>query len=106
MKAGVLTEQVAIERLIVVDDPDYGPQPGAWTNIATVSAAVEPLRGREYLAAAAAVSELTARIRMRYRPGITSADRVVHGSTIYGITSVIHVKSARRELELMCRSFA
>lgn len=50
-----------------------------------------------------AQSEVTTRIRMRYRPGITSADRVIHEGTTYGITSVIDYKSANRELVLMCK---
>jgi SPP1 family predicted phage head-tail adaptor len=65
---------------------------------------VEPLVGREYLAAAALVSEVTARIRMRYRPGITAADRVIHDGKVYGITSVADVHSSRRELQLQCRA--
>jgi head-tail adaptor len=34
---------------------------------------------------------------------VTAAMRVVHGADAYDISSVIHVKSARAELQLMCR---
>jgi SPP1 family predicted phage head-tail adaptor len=70
---------------------------GAWAH-------VEPLVGREYLAAAALVAEVTARIRMRYRPGITAADRIIHGGTVYAIEAVLDVHSSRRELHLMCKA--
>ena len=40
---------------------------------------------------------------MRYRPGVTPADRVTHEGHTYGIESVIDVRSARRELVLMCQ---
>ena len=42
-------------------------------------------------------------IRMRYRPGITSQDRLSHEGRIYNIESVVDVRSARRELVLMVR---
>lgn len=51
-----------------------------------------------------AQSEVTTRIRLRYRPGITSADRVNHEGTLYNITSVIDYKSRNRELALMCKA--
>ncbi|MBK5205843.1 MAG: phage head closure protein [Polaromonas sp.] len=76
-----------------------------WPTIAasTRSTAVEPLTGREYIAAAAAQSEVMTRIRLRYRPGLTPADRVSHDGKVYGITSVIDHRSDHRELVLMCR---
>ena len=66
----------------------------------------EPLAGREYIAAGAMVSAVETRIRLRYRPGVVSSMRVIHGDTVYGIEAVIHVKSARRELQLMCKAVA
>ncbi len=102
MKAGQLDQRVIVERLQSGED-DFGQPYSEWATIATVWAAVEPLTGREYFAAGAAQSETTTRIRMRYRPGITSADRVKHGTTTYGITSVIDLRSERRELVLMCK---
>ena len=65
---------------------------------------MEPLTGREYLAAQAAVSEVTARIRMRFRPWMTAEDRVVHNGTTYGIESLVDVRSENRELVLMCKA--
>jgi SPP1 family predicted phage head-tail adaptor len=47
----------------------------------------------EYIAAQAIQSEVTTRVRLRYRPGITSADRVACEGRVYGITSVIDFRS-------------
>ena len=52
------------------------------------------------------MSEVKLKIIMRYRPGITPADRVSHGGTVYGIEAVIDVHSSRRELHLMCRALS
>ena len=102
MKAGALDQRIVIERLVEGYD-ELGQPINDWLPIVTTWAAVEPLVGREYIAAAAVQSEVTTRIRLRYRPGITSADRVSHEGREYNIVSVIDHRSDHRELVLMCR---
>lgn len=104
MKAGQLDQRVTIQRRTMVQNPNTGAMVESWAPLFTTWAAVTPLVGREYLAAAALVAEVTARVRMRYRPGITAADRIVHDGKVYGITSVADVHSSRRELQLMCKA--
>ena len=104
MKAGQLDQRATVERLSGGVDELGQPLPDTWAPLFTCWAAVEPLAGREYLAATALLSEVTARIRMRYRPGITAADRVIHNGKVYGVTSVADVHSSRRELQLQCRA--
>ena len=103
MKAGALDQRIVIERLVEGYD-ELGQPINDWLPIVTTWAAVEPLVGREFIAAQAAVSEITARVRLRYRPGITAADRIVHDGTTYGSTSDADVHSCRRELVLMVRA--
>ena len=103
MKAGKLDQRVTIERFSLVQNPQTGAMTETWAPLATLWAAVEPLQGREYFAAAAVQSEVTTRVRLRYRPGVTPADRVKHEGRIYNIESVVDVRSARRELVLMVR---
>ena len=103
MKAGQLDQRVTVERYTSTQD-ELGQPIESWAPLFTCWAAVEPLTGREYLAAQAAVSEVTARIRMRFRPWMTAQDRVIHNGTIYMIESLIDVRSENRELVLMCRA--
>ena len=103
MKAGQLDQRVTVERYTSTED-ELGQPIEAWAPLFTCWAAVEPLTGREYLAAQAAVSEVTAKIRMRFRPWMTAEDRVIHNGTTYGIESVIDVRSEHRELHLMCKA--
>lgn len=104
MKAGDLDQRIRVERLQGGFDELGQPLPDTWAPLFTCWAAVEPLTGREYLAAQAAVSEVTARIRMRFRPWMTAEDRVIHNGTTYGIESLIDVRSENRELVLMCKA--
>ena len=104
MKAGQLDQRVTVERLSGGVDELGQPLPDTWAPLFTCWAAVEPLTGREYIAAQAAVSEVTARIRMRFRPWMTAQDRVIHNGTTYNIVSLIDVRSDHRELVLMCKA--
>mgnify|MGYP000940207827 CR=1 FL=1 len=105
MKAGALDQRIVIERLVEGYD-ELGQPINTWLPIVTTWASVSPLTGREYLAAAALVSEVTARVRMRFRPGITSQDRIIHDGKVFSITSVADVHSSRRELHLMCKALS
>jgi SPP1 family predicted phage head-tail adaptor len=105
MKAGQLDQRVTVERFTSTQD-ELGQPIESWAPLFTCWAAVEPLTGREYLAAQAAVSEVTARIRMRFRPWMTAQDRVIHNGTTYNIVSLIDVRSGHRELVLMCKAIA
>jgi SPP1 family predicted phage head-tail adaptor len=55
----------------------------------TMPAEVEPLSGRELIAANAVQSRVTHRIRIRYREGITAEMRAVERETVYNIEAVI-----------------
>ena len=103
MRAGQLDQRIVIERLTQTRD-EWGGVEEAWTTHLTTWAAVEPLMGREFMAAAALVSEITTKVRIRYRAGITTADRIRHRGRVYGITSVADVKSANDELLLMVKA--
>ena len=105
MKAGDLDQRVTVERYTSTQD-ELGQPIESWAPLFTCWAAVEPLTGREYLAAQAAVSEVTAKIRMRFRPWMTAQDRVIHNGITYGIQSVIDVRSEHRELHLMCKALS
>jgi SPP1 family predicted phage head-tail adaptor len=105
MQAGKLRHKVTIEQLLVgspQDTPEGAPD-AAWTIILPdIWAAVEPLQGRELFAAQEHHSEVTTRIRIRYRPGITAAMRVAFDGRLYNIRSIIDREERHRELQLLC----
>jgi len=75
-----------------------GEPDDAWTDVVTVWAAVEPLAGRELFAAQQHHSEVTGRIRLRYREGVTAAMRFVFEARIYNIVAQIDGEERHREL--------
>jgi len=105
MRAGDLDQRVTIKRQ-TTERNDWGEVVDVLLDLGTVWAAVEPLNGRELIAAQAAMSEVTVRVRMRYRPDVKPYDQVQHGAKLYQITSVIDPRSQGAELVLMCKHLA
>lgn len=102
MRAGELRHRITIQRAVEVSD-DLKTPTVTWQDVATVWAAVEPLSGREYLLAQNVNAELTVRIRIRYRPGVTPGMRVLYNGRVFDIQAVIDVEERHRELQLMCK---
>ncbi len=75
----------------------------SWTTVATVWAAVADISGKEYFQAQAVQSEVTTRIKIRYKTGITPSMRVLYGSRVFHILSVIDKGEWHRLIELMCK---
>lgn len=103
LPAGRLRHRIEIQNYEMTQD-DWGGVIYAWSHWAHVWASVEPLQGREFFAAQALQSQTTVRIRMRYRPGVTSQMRVLFDGRIYDIESVIEPQSRRHALQLMCKT--
>ena len=103
MRAGLLRHRVTIQEKGTVERNSYGEEVITWAEVDTVWGSVEPLLGKEFLAAKREGAEVTTRIRIRYRSGITPTMRVVWGSHTYDIESVVEVEGRGRELQLMCR---
>ena len=102
MRAGKLRHRVTIESPSE-SQSDSGEVTSTWAAIATVWAAVEPLSGRERLAAEQAGAEVAVRVRMRYVAGVTPTCRILHGTRYLEIAAVIDPAERGAELELLCR---
>jgi SPP1 family predicted phage head-tail adaptor len=97
----LLRHRVEIQTLTVVYD-EMGAPSKEWVTVGAAWAAVEPVSGREYWAAAAVQAETTVKVTMRYLPGITPYHRLLFKGKLYDIQSVINTEERNRELVLMC----
>lgn len=85
LAAGKLRHRVRIEKNDfvrdsdgdVVQDPVTGAISREWVPVATVWAAIEPLSAREFIAAQAVQSQVTARLTIRHRGDLNAAMRLV-----------------------------
>lgn len=101
MNAGKLRHRVTIQELVRTDD-GYGGITETWQDVATVWAAVEPLRGNERYRAQQVQAELTHKVAMRYRVGVKPQMRLLYAGRVLEIEAVIDVEERHRWLELLC----
>lgn len=106
MNPGRLDQRITIQSLTETRD-EWGGVVEGWTTLATTWAAVEPLQGREFIAAQSVQAETTIRVRVRYLAGVTASCRVLlsDGRTL-GIVAVIDERSQHRFMQLMCRELS
>lgn len=102
--AGKLRHRVIIQRLVAGSPQQTasGQPDEAWATYLTVLASVEPLNGRELFAAQEHHSEVTTRVRVRYRDGVTAKMRVSFDGKLYNIAAVIDPELRHREFQLLC----
>jgi SPP1 family predicted phage head-tail adaptor len=98
LDAGKLRHRVDIEQQTYTQNSQTGEMTLTWTTFAqSIPASIEPLSAREFIQAAAVQSDVTTRIVIRYRTGVTAAMRIKHGATLYNIRGVLPDKVTGRE---------
>lgn len=84
LSAGRLRHRIRIERPGYEQDSVTGEMVLSWELVAEkVPAAIEPLSAREFIAAQAVQSQISARITIRYRADLSRDMRIVHNGKIY-----------------------
>jgi SPP1 family predicted phage head-tail adaptor len=100
MFAGRLDRRVRLEQKTATRAAD-GSEIPAWSLVAEVWAQVLPLRGQERYGAGAEQAERDARIRIRWRPGVSAGMRVVYEARSWDVQAILEI--GRREgLDLLC----
>jgi SPP1 family predicted phage head-tail adaptor len=102
MRAGPMRHRITLETPAETQTPD-GSVTRTWAPFATVWASVEPLLGREWFDAQREQADVSHRVRMRFLAGVSHNMRVMLGSRVFEIESVINAGERNRELVLMCR---
>jgi SPP1 family predicted phage head-tail adaptor len=98
--AGELRHRIVIQDRSLAQD-SFGGQLSVWTDRITARAAVKPLTGRELELAQAVATETSHQVSLRYRPGITPAQRLLYAGRIFNIHAVIDVDERHVKLVLL-----
>jgi len=101
MRAGNLRHRLQIQTASETRGTQ-GSVSRTWQTDETVWGSIEPLSGRELLAAQQVDSEITHRVIVRGYPGLTSASRLKHGARILKIKSILNKEERGEEMELLC----
>ncbi|MDT4809462.1 putative phage head-tail adaptor [compost metagenome] len=84
MRAGRLRHRVDIQDKVSTQDPQTGEMVDSWATVwPSVPAEIAPLSVKEFIAAQAIQSDLSARITIRYRAGLLPTMRILHNGRIY-----------------------
>lgn len=102
-RVGAMRERINIQSLTVAIS-QAGDKTETWTNTFTDEpAAFDSVSGGETLRGKQVEAGINAVFTVRYRDSFSSTQRIVHGSTTYGIVYVKPVDGGRRYIELYCR---
>lgn len=104
MEAGSLRHRVTIQQ-----KTEGSPQQNAagepdvsWTTYCTAYASINPVSGKEPFLAQQHLAQVSHKVRIRYRSGITADMRVLFGSRVLDIKAVLNWGERNEELLLPC----
>jgi len=105
MRSGRLRHKITFQKK--TETPDgYGGQTIAWIDVATRRAEIQPINGKEYIAANSEQAESNIRITLRYDTALldlSPAWQISQGSKIYDIQHISNIKELNRELQIMVK---
>ncbi|MBB4123286.1 phage head closure protein [Martelella radicis] len=102
MRAGSLDQIITVQRSTETVN-EYGAPVFSWTDIDTLRAQKVEASTDEFLRDYGAIDETAVVFRVRWRDGITPADRVVHDGMVFKLKQVKEI-GRRKGLELRCVS--
>lgn len=106
MRAGLTKKRVALDEPVTTQNAT-GEEVTAWSEVATVWASIEPIRGREALLNGLNAAQMDTRLRMRWSTALDAMNsewRIRYKETVYNVVSIAHVMTGRRELEILAKS--
>lgn len=101
--SGDLDRRVTLQRDTGTTVNEHGEPVRNWTALAPRWASIEPLTGQELTQAGAIVAGVTHSVMIRPYAGLTPKDRLLYGTRILNIASVIDPKEETEHMELLCR---
>jgi SPP1 family predicted phage head-tail adaptor len=104
MSAGKYNKRLTLSYPVKAES-GFGDAVTSWSNLGTVWASIEPLKGRESMVASQLQAPQDHRICIRYHPALSSMDatwRAEYNGLVYNIVTPVNVNLANREIELMC----
>lgn len=96
-----LNRQITIQVRTATKD-SFGQQSTSWTTLCATFASIRPLSGNELVSAQAMNAEVQTEFKIRYRPAVMAAHRIVYGGKYYDIKSVIDEGMGHLWMRILC----
>jgi SPP1 family predicted phage head-tail adaptor len=97
---GGFNKRLEIQSVAQVAD-GQGGYTDTWTATAKVWGSIEPVKGYEKFQAMQLETQITHRIHIRYRKGITTKHRIVYDKRVFDIKEVINLEEDDLFLKIM-----
>lgn len=101
MRSGQLRSRITFQEPIETRD-NYGSVTITWSDVATISASMWPISGKEYVSMAQTQSAVTTRIWLRYRVDLNTKMRIKFKDRIFNILQIINPDERNIMLEMVC----
>lgn len=99
---GELRHRVTVQQATDTRDA-YGEPDPTWSTYKERSAKISPMNGSRFFAGKQFDTDITHEIVLRHTAGITTKMRVLFGTRVFEIDSVINPQERNRWTVLMCR---
>lgn len=100
MRSGNLKRKIIIQTYTKTPN-DFGEVIKGWIDFKTAYASITPLSAKEFFKAGVQ-AEATHKVEMRYLKDIKPKMRVLYGTRVFDIESVINVREENKTLQLIC----
>jgi SPP1 family predicted phage head-tail adaptor len=97
-----LRHRLTLQQRSTTRDSLKQQDPAAWSTFLVVWADIAPTPGISQVTGEAQASSVTHTITIRYRPGVAARMRILYGSRVFEIDSVIDVEERHFWLRLNC----
>jgi len=102
MRAGIMRHRITIQEQQRAPNA-IGEMVTTWADWQTVWGSIEPNTGKRYYEALQANAEVDGIIRTRYLKGVSPTMRIIYGSRVLSIVSILNVQERRKELRIYYR---
>lgn len=102
LKIGALRHRIILQQRTQVSSAT-GAKTETWNDVAPLRAEIKPHAARELSAADNRYQETSHQITIRYRAGVSAQMRVLFGSRVFQIETVINSMERNRWLHLLCQ---
>jgi len=103
---GALNKRITVQELIKTPDGGGGFSQ-VWQSVASnpnIYAMVKPVSSSEQLSFHKLENNITHRIIIRYRADLNTAMRIINGTAVYDIKSIINIEGRNEYLEILATS--
>ena len=102
MRAGLLRHKFTVRTMTEAQD-SAGELIQTWANGNTIWGSISPLSGSESLSGEQITAEVTHKVWIRYDSTVTPGTRLLFGSRVFEINSVLNKDERNIAMELLCK---